>query len=527
MGSGLTLTIVPPDNTRHVIVAQHDQPLQVLANEFFSHCRAKGLPWNAKVHCLFFDGDVVDYTRTPGESRLEDDDMLELKAYPNWHWMAHAPSSTCAALPCPDVLAPLLEVLGGWKGSGKLAQLNRSWRALVDEWRMHESVVQLTNADSAALSVVASRCKQLRHLTIDGTDCKHVTDKEMHALVLACPRLTALELESCTELSAHALRCIAEHCPSLEVLRGPRVRAGALNGSTKADPSVLPSDKARMLAEKEALTALGRGCAGLLTLALHCCVASIDGLNDLFRGCTRLKRLELPSCYFLSNELIVVLAEFCTSLEYLDLRDCHALTNASLEPLSRLHCRGRLRRLCLLGCEHLGQRETAAILTPGHDGAWGCLTTTTAQLLAPGGGGNQIPFLRHDLQLPFTSMGRSRRSDIRIGHHAPMPFVSSHHLRLYPWIVWHDQSHKVSFEPWIEDVSQNGTYINNTLLGRGNSVRLADGDRIDAVSNRSRGYLLPDPLIEPIPSFTFRSCSETGETGRLPTGTASVTLELL
>ena len=89
-----------------------------------------------------------------------------------------------------------------------------------------------------------------------------------------------------------------------------------------------------------------------------------------------------------------------------------------------------------------------------------------------------------------------------------MPFVSSHHLRLFPWLLWQRNGLRppvLSFEAWIEDMSQNGTYVNKVLLGRGISIRLTDGDIIDAVSNRSRGYYIPDPLIEPIPSFVYRA----------------------
>ena len=38
--------------------------------------------------------------------------------------------------------------------------------------------------------------------------------------------------------------------------------------------------------------------------------------------------------------------------------------------------------------------------------------------------------------LPVPQVGRSRSAQIRLGHNAPMPYVSSRHLRLFPLLVW-------------------------------------------------------------------------------------------
>ena len=253
---------------------------------------------------------LIDYTRTPEALGLEEADLVDLIPYPDWHWMAHAPS---AVLPCPDVLAPLLEVLGGWEGSGKLAQLNKSWLALVDEWRTHESRVELNNADGAALAVVAARCRQLRYLTLCGSDCSRVTDEALCPLVEACPQLLAVDLVSCTKLTGAALRCIAESCPMLERLSGPLV--GAISSgpsSSRVDPPTLSEgDLERSAAENVALFALAKGCSKLQALQLPRCLAPEAALTALFRGCTRLTRLELPGCHSLKDEALATLAERC------------------------------------------------------------------------------------------------------------------------------------------------------------------------------------------------------------------------
>lgn len=296
--SAMALHICAPDETRHSFVVREEEPLDALSDAFFSRCRSAGLPWSSRKYCLTFDGDLIDCKRSARDYELEDGDLLDLVVFPPWHWKAHAPS---AAPPCPGVVAPLLEMLGGWEASGKLAQLNRSWLALVDAWRMGEGRIELTHADPAALAVIASRCTQLRHLTIHGSSCRQVTDEALSSLVVACPQLQAVELESCSELTPAVLRCIANNCPILEQLKWTQ--------SLRAESATAPMDDARVLAERDALVALGSGCRNLRSLALHRCVAPTEGLQALFNGCGKLQQLELPDCHFLRDDSVATLVD--------------------------------------------------------------------------------------------------------------------------------------------------------------------------------------------------------------------------
>ena len=305
----LTLIVSTPAEKTHRIGTRSDEPLQHFADAFFAHARSSGMYWSAHAFCFSVDGHLLDYARTPDALGLADADQIDLIPYPAWHWMAHAPS---AVLPCPDVLAPLLEVLGGWEGSGKLAQLNNSWRALVDEWRTHESRVELSNADGAALQVVALRCRQLRYLTIRGSNCSSVTDEALCSLVRVCPHLQAVDLESCDRVTGSALRCIAEHCPMLERLSAPLVGPPILPQSSRTEPLTMSEDDVeRSAAEGDALHALAKGCTKLQALTLPRCLAPADGLAALFRGCTQLTRLELQLCHHLRDDLLVTLTERC------------------------------------------------------------------------------------------------------------------------------------------------------------------------------------------------------------------------
>ena len=115
-------------------------------------------------------------------------------------------------------------------------------------------------------------------------------------------------------------------------------------------------------------------------------------------------------------------------------------------------------------------------------------------------------------------VGRSRKSDIRIGHQAPMPYISSQHCRIFHAIHWPDDDDEAlpvapsmapsgmgalsisgsgggsgsdaarapRLQAWLEDLSQNGTFINQQPVGKGNKKLLSAGDRIEFVFPQGR-----------------------------------------
>jgi len=98
-------------------------------------------------------------------------------------------------------------------------------------------------------------------------------------------------------------------------------------------------------------------------------------------------------------------------------------------------------------------------------------------------------------------VGRSRRTDIRVGQHAPMPYISSQHFRVFHRIAWPEprccdsaaasgpsaaSASPPVLEPWLEDISQNGTFINGESVGRHMKRVLHDGDKIELVFPHGR-----------------------------------------
>jgi hypothetical protein len=54
-------------------------------------------------------------------------------------------------------------------------------------------------------------------------------------------------------------------------------------------------------------------------------------------------------------------------------------------------------------------------------------------------------------------------------------------------------------EAWIEDLSQNGTFVNGLLLGKGRTCRLRDKDRIELVFPQTPAQ----PQLFTFPSFIY------------------------
>lgn len=109
-------------------------------------------------------------------------------------------------------------------------------------------------------------------------------------------------------------------------------------------------------------------------------------------------------------------------------------------------------------------------------------------------------------------VGRSRKSDIRVGHQAPMPYISSQHFRIFHAIKWPElvsgnmpladgEQRAPVLEAWIEDLSQNGTFINGTQIGKNKSQVLRAGDRIEMVF--PLGRQMPQQTSG-FPIFTFQ-----------------------
>jgi len=123
------------------------------------------------------------------------------------------------------------------------------------------------------------------------------------------------------------------------------------------------------------------------------------------------------------------------------------------------------------------------------------------------------------------TIGRSRRCKIRVGHNSPQPYISSQHFRLFYTVVWPERPSDGSpptapprLQPWIEDLSQNGTYINGVLVGRGKRRRLQHGDRVELVFAQGLRSRNPESQNQQkFPGFIFSLPEAGGQVAALAT----------
>jgi hypothetical protein len=76
-------------------------------------------------------------------------------------------------------------------------------------------------------------------------------------------------------------------------------------------------------------------------------------------------------------------------------------------------------------------------------------------------------------------IGRSRSTDIRVGHKQTAPYVSSKHFSIH--FVFDHAREKPGAQAVLKDMSQNGTFVNGHNVGATNLHVLKDGDKIEMV----------------------------------------------
>lgn len=147
---------------------------------------------------------------------------------------------------------------------------------------------------------------------------------------------------------------------------------------------------------------------------------------------------------------------------------------------------------------------------------WGCLAVHWPAMqtgASAGSGAGAEAGCVDDFGLACTheyTVGRSRKCNIRVGHNASQPYISSQHFRVFYQVKWpaSSSSDGPRLQPWLEDLSQNGTFINGEPMGRGVRRLLHDDSRIDLVFPQGRQGRTHDAHHHPkFPYFIFSSAN--------------------
>lgn len=414
------------------------------------------------------------------------------------------------ARPCSDLVTPLLSEhdwrrrCGEWEAACLLAQLSRRWRACILEWRALAASVRLDGRASEtalrtvsvatrlqcldltgcripchllghALSEVARVTGHLHTLRLcacrfhDGIGAKsssifdfdwsvhwpnlttldvaghlHLTDRDVMTLSVRLPRLTALNVTGGTLTSHAPLALLVEH------------RRSTLRELCIDDLGTTDRPSAPRVPSPSLVGALA-ACAGLEELHARG-VPGLFGipLCRMLEGLGRLVVLNLHSTLACAEHLDPIAA--LPALRRLCVADTHLET--AIAAGSAAHCWPKI----------------TAVLARG----WGCLAFRRLRAADPsvkwfGPEGDLTRVVSGGL---FT-VGRSRGSRLQIGQNWAHPYVSGTHYTLFGWLVWSAAGQPDAVEPWIRDMSQNGTYVNGKLVGAPNCIRLYDQDRVE------------------------------------------------
>jgi len=110
------------------------------------------------------------------------------------------------------------------------------------------------------------------------------------------------------------------------------------------------------------------------------------------------------------------------------------------------------------------------------------------------------------------TIGRNKKCNIWIN----IPQVSGHHCRIYYTETKSKITGCITREFFLQDMSSYGTFVNETLVGKGNTVNLYNGQSIDLYKSRNKEkffiFLVPNNGIVPekSPEVGYTICNDIG-----------------
>uniref|UniRef100_A0A8C6TIY6 F-box and leucine-rich repeat protein 2 n=1 Tax=Neogobius melanostomus TaxID=47308 RepID=A0A8C6TIY6_9GOBI len=210
----------------------------------------------------------------------------------------------------------------------------------------------------ASMKTFAQNCRNIEVLNLNG--CTKITDSTCLSLSKFCSRLKQLDLTSCVSISNHSLKalryhtqfyCVSNHKMSFFSSVLSQLDDGALKHLQKHCPKLTTINlQSCTQITDDGLVSLCRGCPKLQILCVSGCSNITDAsLTALGLNCPRLKILEAARCSHVTDAGFTVLARNCHELEKMDLEECILVTDNTLVQLS-IHC-PRLQALSLSHCE--------------------------------------------------------------------------------------------------------------------------------------------------------------------------------
>ncbi|XP_062987754.1 F-box/LRR-repeat protein 15 isoform X2 [Elgaria multicarinata webbii] len=147
---------------------------------------------------------------------------------------------------------------------------------------------------------------------IELNSCVQLSRHALVAISLSCPNLRQLSLAHCEWVDSLSLRSLADHCKELESLDLTACRQ----------------------LKDEAICYLAQKCNRLksLSLAVNANVGD-TAVEEIAKACPELEHLDLTGCLRVKNNSIRTLAEYCPKLRALKVKHCHDVVESSLSIL--------------------------------------------------------------------------------------------------------------------------------------------------------------------------------------------------
>eukprot|EP01136_Pigoraptor_vietnamica_P001732 Opistho-1_new@28743 len=297
-------------------------------------------------------------------------------------------------------------------GGAHKSVTDRVLLTLLERWGEHIVTLDLSNCwhvTDAGIKTIAGRCPRLRRLslfscweaTTDGltalaqgrpeleslvlSNCRKITDESVAAIATHCTGLRELELSYCKNLSDPGLEVIVSKCPRLTLLNLQRCTRLTKDGFSVFRRYPNPHVRTLILSDliamdDKAVLDICVGCPGIANLHMSFCFGISEvALSHIAANCSRLAHLDVSCCgNAVTDSAVAVLASSpsMARLTTLNLRNCPLITDQAVLSLET-GCPS-LTRLNVSNCKALSPGIADRVQRIAHV----VITTTTLKRFA-------------------------------------------------------------------------------------------------------------------------------------------------
>eukprot|EP01137_Pigoraptor_chileana_P021493 Opistho-2@85300 len=229
---------------------------------------------------------------------------------------------------------------------------------LLERWGAHIVSLDLSNCwhvTDGGIKAIASHCPKLRNVSL--FSCWEATTDGLTALVTALPEIESLNLSNCRKITDESMAAIGAHCGGLRELELSYCK----NLSDAGLESIVAKCPKLRLLNLQRCTRLTKEGFGVFrrnpnphmrTLVLSDLISMDDkAVLDICVGCPNIADLRISFCFGISEVALSHIATHCSQLIHLDVSCCgNAVTDSSVAVIASSPVLSRLASLNLRNC---------------------------------------------------------------------------------------------------------------------------------------------------------------------------------